>query len=203
MIVGLTGGIGSGKSQASNRFGQHGIKVVNADVVAREVVMPGSPALQKIAQRFGEDILDDRGALNRRKLRDIIFQSPTEKQWLEALLHPLINAEIRHQLSTSTSIYSILESPLLLETKQYELVDRIAVVDVSEMTQIERASLRDNNNTQQIKAIMQTQLTRQERCARAHDIIQNHGSIDELDQQVDKLNQLYLELAQAETTSTQ
>jgi dephospho-CoA kinase len=203
MIVGLTGGIGSGKSQASNRFAQHGIKVVNADVVAREVVMPGSPALQKIAQRFGEDILDDRGALNRRKLRDIIFQSPTEKQWLEALLHPLINAEIRHQLSTSTSIYSILESPLLLETKQYELVDRIAVVDVSEMTQIERASLRDNNNTQQIKAIMQTQLTRQERCARAHDIIQNHGSIDELDQQVDKLNQLYLELAQAETTSTQ
>lgn len=202
MIVGLTGGIGSGKSQASNRFAQHGIRVVNADVVAREVVMPGSPALQKIAQRFGDDILDDNGALNRRKLRDIIFQSPTEKQWLEALLHPLINTEIRYQLTASTSIYSILESPLLLETKQYELVDRIVVVDVSEMTQIERASLRDNNDAQQIKAIMQTQLSRQERCARAHDIIQNHGSIDELDRQVDKLHLLYLELAQAEPTST-
>lgn len=202
MIVGLTGGIGSGKSQASNRFAQHGIRVVNADVVAREVVMPGSPALQKIAQRFGDDILDDNGALNRRKLRDIIFQSATEKQWLEALLHPLINAEIRNQLTASTSIYSILESPLLLETKQYELVDRIIVVDVNEMTQIERASLRDNNDAQQIKAIMQTQLSRQERCARAHDIIQNHGSIDELDRQVDKLHLLYLELAQAEPTST-
>lgn len=201
MIVGLTGGIGSGKSQASNRFAQHGIRVVNADVVAREVVIPGSSALRKIAQHFGEDILDG-GALNRRKLRDIIFQSPTEKQWLEALLHPLINTEIRYQLTASTSIYSILESPLLLETKQYELVDRIVVVDVSEMTQIERASLRDNNDAQQIKAIMQTQLSRQERCARAHDIIQNHGSIDELDRQVDKLHLLYLELAQAEPTST-
>lgn len=202
MIIGLTGGIGSGKSQASKRFAQHGITVVNADVVAREVVMPGSTALINITRHFGEEILDTSGTLNRRKLRDIIFQSPAEKQWLEALLHPLINAEIRHQLNTSSSTYSILESPLLLETKQYELVDRIVVVDVSEITQIERASLRDKSNTQQIKAIMQTQLNRQERCARAHDIIQNHGSIDELDQQVDKLHQLYLTLAQAETTST-
>lgn len=203
MIVGLTGGIGSGKSQASNRFIQHGITVVNADVVAREVVMPGCPALQEIAQHFGKNILDDLGALNRRKLRDIIFQSPTEKQWLETLLHPLINTEIRRQLIISTSAYSILESPLLLETKQYELVDRIAVVDVSEITQVERASLRDNSDAEQIKAIMQTQLNRQERCARAHDIIQNHGSIDELNQQVDKLHQLYLELARNEPTSTQ
>ncbi len=201
MIIGLTGGIGSGKSQASKRFALHGITLVNADVVAREVVMPGCPALQAIAQHFGPEILAADGTLNRRKLREIIFQSPAEKQWLEALLHPLINAEIRRQLSTSTSAYSILESPLLLETKQYELVDRILVVDVSEMTQIDRASQRDNSDEQQIKAIMQTQLSRQERCARAHDIIQNHGSIDELNQQVDKLHQLYLELTHAETTS--
>jgi dephospho-CoA kinase len=203
MIIGLTGGIGSGKSQASSRFMQHGISIVNADVVAREVVMPNSPALREIAQHFGSDILDEDGALNRRKLREIIFQSPAEKQWLEALLHPLINAEIRRQLASSSSPYTILESPLLLETKQDELVDRIAVVDVSELIQVERAAMRDNSDGEQIKAIIQAQLNRQERCARAHDIIQNHGNIEELEQQVDKLHRLYLELAQAETKSTQ
>ena len=203
MIVGLTGGIGSGKSQASKRFAMHRITVVDADIVAREVVVPGSPALQSIAQRFGSQVIETDGNLNRRKLRDIIFKTPTEKQWLEALLHPLINAEIRRQLNASTSLYTILESPLLLETKQYEMVDRILVVDVSEMVQIERASSRDNSDAQQIKAIMETQFSRQERCARAHDIIQNHGSIDELNQQVDKLHELYSELAQLETTSAQ
>ena len=203
MIVGLTGGIGSGKSQASKRFAMHRITVVDADIVAREVVVPGSPALQSIAQRFGSQVIETDGNLNRRKLRDIIFKTPTEKQWIEALLHPLINAEIRRQLNASTSLYTILESPLLLETKQYEMVDRILVVDVSEMVQIERASLRDNSDAQKIKAIMETQFSRQERCARAHDIIQNHGSIDELNQQVDKLHELYSELAQLETTSAQ
>lgn len=203
MIVGLTGGIGSGKSQASKRFAMHNITIVNADTVAREVVMPGSAALQSIAQHFGNEVIETDGTLNRRKLREIIFETPTEKEWLEALLHPLINAEIRRQLHASTTLYTILESPLLLETNQYELVSRILVVDVSEMMQIERASSRDKSDEQQIKAIMETQLSRQERCARAHDIIQNHGSIDELNQQVDKLHELYSELAQLETTSTQ
>lgn len=203
MIVGLTGGIGSGKSQASKRFAMHNITIVNADTVAREVVMPGSAALQSIAQHFGNEVIETDGTLNRRKLREIIFETPTEKEWLEALLHPLINAEIRRQLHASTTLYTILESPLLLETNQYELVSRILVVDVSEMMQIERASSRDKSDERQIKAIMETQLSRQERCARAHDIIQNHGSIDELNQQVDKLHELYSELAQLETTSTQ
>lgn len=203
MIVGLTGGIGSGKSQASKRFAMHNITIVNADTVAREVVMPGSAALQSITQHFGNEVIETDGTLNRRKLREIIFETPTEKEWLEALLHPLINAEIRRQLHASTTLYTILESPLLLETNQYELVSRILVVDVSEMMQIERASSRDKSDEQQIKAIMETQLSRQERCARAHDIIQNHGSIDELNQQVDKLHELYSELAQLETTSTQ
>lgn len=203
MIVGLTGGIGSGKSQASKRFAMHNITIVNADSVAREVVIPGSAAFQSIAQHFGNEVIETDGTLNRRKLREIIFETPTEREWLEALLHPLINAEIRRQLHASTTLYTILESPLLLETNQYELVSRILVVDVSEMMQIERASSRDKSDEQQIKAIMETQLSRQERCARAHDIIQNHGSIDELNQQVDKLHELYSELAQLETTSTQ
>ena len=197
LIIGLTGGIGSGKSEASKRFAERGVLVVDADVVAREVVEPGKPALMQIAAHFGTDILDATGSLQRGKLREIIFSNSTEKQWLESLLHPIINAEIRRQLAGATSPYSILASPLLLETRQFELVDRILVIDASEQQQLERASKRDKNNEGQIKAIMETQLSRQERCARATDIIQNHGSIDEIDEQVEKLHQLYLELAQS------
>lgn len=197
LIIGLTGGIGSGKSEACKRFAERNILVVDADIVARKVVEQGSAALAKIAAHFGADILDATGNLNRSKLREIIFSDPAEKQWLESLLHPIINAEIRHQLANATSVYAILASPLLLETQQFQLVDRILVIDTSEQLQIERASYRDKNNEAQIKAIMQTQLSRQERCARATDIIQNHGSIDELDAQIEKLHQLYLELAQS------
>ncbi len=197
LIIGLTGGIGSGKSEASKRFVERGILVVDADVVAREVVEPGKPGLTQIAAHFGPDILDTTGNLQRSKLREIIFSTPTEKQWLESLLHPIINTEIRRQLAAAMSVYAILASPLLLETQQFQLVDRILVIDTSEQHQLERASHRDKNNEAQIKAIMQTQLSRQERCARATDIIQNHGSIDELDAQVEKLHQLYLELAQS------
>lgn len=197
LLIGLTGGIGSGKSEVSKRFAEKGILVVDADIVAREVVEPGSAALAQISVHFGADILDATGQLNRSKLRDIIFTNPAEKIWLESLLHPVINAEIRLQLAKATSDYAILASPLLLETKQFELVNRILVVDVSEQLQIERASRRDKNNEAQIKAIMQTQLSRQERCARATDIIQNHGTISELDAQVEKLHLLYLELAQS------
>ena len=197
LIVGLTGGIGSGKSEASKRFAKRGVLVVDADIVAREVVEPSSAALAQIAAHFGAEILDASGNLNRSKLREIIFSAPNEKQWLESLLHPIINANIRRQLKNSTSAYSILASPILLETQQFQLVDRILVIDTSEQHQLERASQRDKNNEGQIKAIMQTQLSRQERCARATDIIQNHGSIDELDVQIEKLHQLYLELAQS------
>lgn len=197
LIIGLTGGIGSGKSEASKRFTERGIVVVDADLVAREVVEPDRAALTQIAAHFGPDILDTTGHLNRSKLREIIFSDPAEKQWIELLLHPIINAEIRHQLANATSVYAILASPLLLETQQFQLVDRILVIDTSEQLQIERASHRDKNNEAQIKAIMQTQLSRQERCARATDIIQNHGNITELDAQVEKLHQLYLELAQS------
>lgn len=197
LIIGLTGGIGSGKSEVSARFSKHGILIVDADVVAREVVEPKSIALAQIHTHFGDEILDVSGNLNRSKLRAIIFANPTERQWLESLLHPIINTSIRHQLVNSPSAYSILASPLLLETQQFQLVDRILVVDTSEQLQIERASHRDKNNEAQIKAIMQTQLSRQERCARADDIIQNHGNIHELDEQVEKLHKLYLELAQS------
>lgn len=201
LIIGLTGGIGSGKSEACRLFQVRGITVVDADIVAREVVAPGSLALQEISQHFGQEIIEadnslNRKSLNRKKLREIIFSNPAEKIWLEALLHPIINLDIRRQLAEASGPYAILASPLLLETKQFELVDRILVIDASEQLQIERASKRDTNNEAQIKAIMQTQLSRQERCARANDIIQNHGNIAELDEQIERLHQRYLELSQ-------
>lgn len=200
LIVGLTGGIGSGKSEACRRFIARGITVVDADIVAREVVEPGMPALEEIRTHFGDGILlpateNQQRTLNRSKLRELIFTNPHEKEWLEKLIHPLVNKQIREQLENAPGPYTILASPLLLETQQYRLVDRILVVDASEQLQIERASSRDTSNEVQIKAIMQTQLSRQERCAKANDIIQNHGSLIELDEQIENLHQLYLELA--------
>ena len=201
LIIGLTGGIGSGKSDASRRFAERGIAIVDADVVAREVVEQGSPSLRQITARFGDDILDASGNLNRGKLRSIIFSQPAEKQWLESLLHPIINAEIRRQIANSTSDYVILASPLLLETQQFQLVDRVLVIDTSEQLQLARASHRDKNNEAQIRAIMQSQLSRQERCIPATDIIKNQGSIEELEAQVEKLHQFYLELAKTAAQS--
>lgn len=200
LIIGLTGGIGSGKSEVCRRFIARGIPVIDADIIAREVVEAGQPALEQIRIHFGDSILlttEDKQppALNRAKLREIIFSNPNEKTWLEQLLHPLINQQIRVQLEQTASPYSILASPLLLETQQYLLVNRVLVVDATEQLQIERASQRDTKNEAQIRAIMQTQLSRQERCARANDIIQNHGDLSELDEQVGKLHLLYMELA--------
>ncbi|HTF97662.1 MAG TPA: dephospho-CoA kinase [Cellvibrio sp.] len=207
LIIGLTGGIGSGKSEVCRRFIARGVKVIDADIVAREVVEPGMPALEKIQEYFGNDVFNtfknqsDSPTLDRKKLREIIFSSPEKKGWLEKLLHPLINQRIREQLTAALGSYTILASPLLLETEQYLLVDRILVIDASEQLQIERASQRDFNDEAQIKAIMRTQLSRQERCMRANDIIQNHGSFTDLDEQVEHFHHLYLEIAEIHNSS--
>ena len=194
--LGLTGGIGSGKSEVSRRFEDRNIQVVDADIVARQVVEPGTPALAQIEHHFGPEILDQNGALLRAKLRQIIFSEPREKTWLENLLHPLIRLEIIQQLDKATSAYAILSSPLLFETKQNLLVNRTLAVDASEELQLARASQRDNNRLEQIKAIMKTQLSRQERCALADDLIHNHGDKTELDHQVEVLHQRYLKMAE-------
>lgn len=195
LVIGLTGGIGSGKSEVSRRFEALGITLVDADVIAREVVEPGSQALKAIQQHFGDHLILPDGSLDRASLRQLIFADDAAKSWLEQLLHPQINQLIRARLAAATSPYAILASPLLLETNQYQLVDRILVVDTSEALQVERASRRDSNQEAQIRAIMATQLSRSERCNRATDIIQNHGELAELDTQVAHLHQLYLELA--------
>lgn len=196
IIVGLTGGIGSGKSEVSRRFEQLGITVVDADIVAREVVNVGSVALSAISAHFGQDILNADGSLNRAQLRSRIFENPNEKNWLENLLHPIIRKEIVTQLAESKTPYRILSSPLLLETKQNELVDRVLVVDATEDMQLMRASARDANNTDQIQKIMAAQISRVERCAEADDIIENHGDLNELDLAVKKLHAFYLKLSE-------
>jgi dephospho-CoA kinase len=195
LVVGLTGGIGSGKSEVARRFQSLGIEVVDADEMARVVVETGQPALAQIARHFGRDILTPGGELNRPRLREIIFSNPDEKQWLETLLHPLINREIRARLAAAARPYAILASPLLLETQQHRLVDRILVVDTSEAEQLTRASRRDSNSREQIEAIMASQTPRPERLARAHDVLDNSGDLNQLDAQVAILHQQYLQLA--------
>lgn len=192
LTIGLTGGIGSGKSAAADHFAKLGIDVVDADVVAREVVMPGEPALAAIVKRYGPAITNPDHSLNRRRLRDIIFQDAREKTWLEALLHPVIRTRITEQLNRAQSPYALLVSPLLLETNQHQLTDRIIVIDCPEPLQIQRARKRDGASEAQIKAIMATQMQRQEKLSHADDILYNHGDLADLHTQIEHLHNQYL-----------
>lgn len=195
LVIGLTGGIGSGKSAVSDRFEALGIAVVDADKASRVVVEPGRPALAAIAGHFGEGILDANGALDRAALRAKVFADAGERAWLEHLLHPLIGEEIRRGLQQATSPYAVLVSPLLLEARQDSLADRILVVDVSESTQLARTMRRDANSEAQVRAIIAAQLPRAERLARAHDVVLNEGSLADLHREVDALHARYLQLA--------
>lgn len=194
-VVGITGGIGSGKTAATDRFAALGIVIVDADIASRIVVEPGTPALQKIAEHFGAGILLDDGSLNRAALRKIIFADANEKLWLEQLLHPLIAAEIQNQLQTAKSPYVVFVSPLLTESNQHELCDRILVIDAPEELQLERTIRRDNNDAAQVQRIIASQASRQHRLQHADDVIENMGSLDNLTQQVAKLHARYLKLA--------
>lgn len=199
MIIGLTGGIGSGKSTASSRFAEHGVTVINADHIAREVVTTDSPALRAIAERFGPDILQPDGSLNRTALREIVFDDQHQLDWLEQLTHPLIEAIIRQRLQTSRQPeeppYRMLESPLLLETQQKNLVDRVLLIDSPEALQIERVAGRDNNSGTQVKKIIASQMPREKKLSLADDVIENTATREELYQQVDSLHNQYCQLA--------
>ncbi len=198
LVVGITGGIGSGKSAATRRFEELGITVVDADLASRVIVQPGRPALAEIAAHFGNDILLPDGSLDRAALRRRVFEDPSERLWLEQLTHPLIGQEIHDQLAASTSPYTLLSSPLLLETSQGDLADLVVVVDVSESVQLQRTMARDNNDEQQVRNIMAAQMQRDERLARADYIIDNSGSLKALERQVDQLHEHFLSRATAD-----
>lgn len=187
-IIGLTGGIGSGKSSASQFFAELGIEIVDADVVARQVVEPGSPALLAIKEKFGPSILLSNHHLDRKRLRELTFSNHENKSWLNQLLHPLIRERILSQLKACKGPYALLEAPLLLENNLQQYTDAVIVVDLPERTQLQRACERDNSQTKQIKAIMAAQLSRSERLSHAHFVLDNSSDLSRLKSQVDKIH---------------
>jgi dephospho-CoA kinase len=200
-VIGISGGIGSGKTTVTDLFAKYGIEVIDADVIARQVVEPGSPALKAIVHKFGQFVLNESGGsssgtLDRAKLRNLVFNNIETKNWLNQLLHPAIRQQMLLQTKQAKSAYCLLSVPLLVESKLYEQVDRVVIVDVDEQTQLQRTLLRDKTNEQQILAIMSAQATRQQRLAVADDIIDNNGKADDLAEQVAQLHKKYLQIAQ-------
>ena len=193
-ILGLTGGIGSGKSAAAEHFAKLGIHVVDADHAARWVVEPGRPALSQIAEHFGADVLQADGQLNRSALRSLIFADPEQRRWLEALLHPLIREEIASNLERAQSPYAILVSPLLIESGQHATTQRVLVIDAPQALQIERTLLRDSTSEQQVQAILKVQASREERLRHADDVLVNDKDLMALKTEVERLHHFSLTL---------
>ena len=192
MIIGLTGGIGSGKTAVSDIFEELGIGIVDADLASRVVVEKGRPSLEEIAKHFGQGILTEAGELDRAKLREIIFNSDEEKNWLESLLHPVIAKQIQEELKASSSPYTILVSPLLLETNQKDFCNKVLVVDVPVETQIERTLKRDGVSLGQVQSIIKAQISRDKRLELADEVIVNDKSLEDLQLAVSKLHQQFI-----------
>ncbi len=195
LVIGVTGGIGSGKSAVTDRFADRDICVVDADVAARVVVEPGQPALARIAEHFGSHLILEDGSLDRAGLRQIVFAEEQQRLWLEQLTHPLIGEEIVRQIQQSRSAYTVFVSPLLIETSQHTLANRILLVDVPVELQIQRTMARDDNSEEQVRAIIASQASREERLARADDVIVNDRDLAHLDREVSRLHEFYLALA--------
>ncbi|MBK4999010.1 dephospho-CoA kinase [Pseudomonas sp. S31] len=193
-ILGLTGGIGSGKSAAAERFVELGVHLVDADQAARWVVEPGRPALASIVERFGAGVLLDDGQLDRSALRQKIFADPEQRRWLEALLHPLIGQEIFSYLAKAESPYAVYVSPLLIESGQYQKVQRVLVIDAPQALQVQRTLARDATSPEQVQAILQAQLAREERLRHADDVVVNDRDLAALHGQIDRLHDFYLTL---------
>lgn len=202
-VVGLTGGIGSGKSTIADEFAALDVPIIDADIVAREVVAKGSPLLAQITEHFGQAILSENGELNRSELRKIIFSKPQEKTWLNNLLHPAIRIEMLKQLDTVNFPYALWVVPLLIENKLTEFCDRVLVVDVLPEIQLERTLKRDQSNIETIKNIIQSQASREDRLKYADDVIENNLPLSDnqvnIQQQVQKLHTQYLILAKGKT----
>jgi dephospho-CoA kinase len=195
LVIGLTGGIGSGKSTVAKMFVSLGAPVIDMDQIARQVVEPGQPALNKIIHEFGANLLDTDGRLNRRKLRELIFDSVENRRRLEAILHPLIRQETQRQISKLDAAYCIVVIPLLLEANQRLLVDRILVVDLPEALQITRTMQRDDVSAADVKKILTAQVNRSSRLAAADDVIDNSAGLEQIRIRVAELDQQYRNLA--------
>ncbi|ENQ8701102.1 dephospho-CoA kinase [Vibrio harveyi] len=192
-VIGLTGGIASGKTTVANLFKQQfKIDIVDADIVAREVVEPGTPGLNAIIEHFGTDIVLDDQTLDRAKLREKIFSNPEEKAWVNGLLHPMIREKMIEDLEQVTSDYALLVVPLLVENKLDSLCDRVLVVDVEPQTQISRTVKRDNVSEEQAKAILASQASREQRLALADDVVKNNPDDPDLLLQITDLHEKYL-----------
>ena len=191
----LTGGIAAGKTAVSDRFARLGVPVIDTDRIAREVVEPGQPALDEICRDFGPGYLDDAGRLDRRKMRQAIFSDPALKARLEGILHPRIATEAMQRVASADFAYCLLVIPLYTESARWSWIDRVLVVDVDELLQVERVMARDRIDRGQAEAILASQATRRQRLALADDVIDNSGWPEDLDRQVEALHRKYLEMA--------
>jgi len=192
--IGLTGGIGSGKTTVANHFEKLGVPVIDADEISRRIVKRGLPAYQAIIQVFGTEVLAADGELDRAQMRQLIFSNAEAKAKLESILHPMIRQEIKAKVDKLHSDYCIIAIPLLVETGQLSLVDRILVVDVDPQTQITRTQARDGNSAAQVEAIIKSQASREDRLEVADDILNNNGDLKLLEANIDKLHLKYLGL---------
>lgn len=197
LVIGLTGGVGSGKTAVSDRFAQRGVPVVDTDLLARELVEPGQPALLDIVAEFGPDCLDEKGRLRRNLLRERVFADPDGRRRLEAILHPRIRALMRARIAELVAPYCLVVIPLLVETGMIDVADRVLVVDASEAEQIRRVMARDGASEKQARRILAAQASRDQRLALADDILENVGDLDALSRQVAALHEHYLALASA------
>ena len=199
--IGLTGGIASGKTTVTQRFAELGVPVIDADVASRNVVEPGKPGLAQVVQRFGGGILDADGRLDRRALRNLIFKDSSLRKALDAILHPLIRADMEREAAQATAPYVVMAIPLLVEGGSAgKRVDRVLVVDADETLQIQRLRARDGSSEEQASAILSSQATRAARLSYADDVLLNAGSVAELRQAVDRLHEQYLQQAQSSSS---
>jgi len=196
LVIGLTGGIGSGKSTVAEIFKSLGVPIIDMDRIARQIVEPDQPALTQIKQLFGEDIVDVNGQLNRQQLSKIIFDSAEQRHQLEAILHPLIRQETDRQLAELKAPYCIVVIPLLLESEQRSLVERVLVVDVPESLQITRTMQRDDISATQVRKILAAQVGRDSRLNAADDVIDNSAELDDVHRRVNELDQQYRALSE-------
>ena len=195
MRVGLTGGIGSGKSTVKNYFDELGVPTIDADEISHRLTMPGQAAFNEVVDLFGKESLDESGNLNRQHLRELIFTDPALKKQLEAIIHPRVRAEIQTFINRVKYPYCIISIPLLLETGGQATVDRVLVVDAPEELQVERVTRRDNTNEDQTRSIIMAQISRSERLRAAHDIIVNDGNMSDMKIRVVNIHNKYIELS--------